>query len=115
MCVAILAEVALDHSEEALQRAEAVDDCGRFITATDHAVGALGVAAGSAVFCPLGGLKQFLVTLRVAFLKQIARLLPAKDAVGGHAPRNALITAIAHEELKEQGRHIELPGWLAVR
>src|ERR1035441_5590303 len=114
MTVGIQLEVSARHGQEALYRAEAVDDRRGLIAATDHAVGALGVAAGHAIVFPGGGFEQLLVTLGVALLEQIAGLLPAEDVIGRHAPRRALVIAVAHQEFEKQRRHIELPCGLAV-
>ena len=114
MAVLVEAEGAANHAPEALQCAEAIDHRWSLIAATDHAVGALGVAAGHAVVFPLGAFQQFLVTVGVALLKQIAGPLPSEDVIGGHAPGNAIVVALAHEEFKEQGRHVEFPSGLAI-
>src|ERR1035438_9911561 len=82
MAVGIQAEVSARHGQEALHRTKAVDDRRGLIAATDHAVGALGIAAGHAIVLPGGGFEQLLVTLGVALLEQIARLLPAEDVIG---------------------------------
>src|ERR1019366_609290 len=93
---------------------EAVDHCRSLISTTDHAVGALGVSAGHAVVFPVGGLEQFLVAVRVAFLEQVAGLLPTEDVKGRHAPRDAIVFAVAHQKLEEERRHVEFPSGLAI-
>ncbi len=114
MLIAIAREGSADHGEEAFERAESVDDGWGLVAATHHAVGALGIARGHTVVFPLGFFEELFVCVGVALLQQVARALPTEDVVGGHAPGNAIVVAIAHEELEEQGRHIELPGFLAV-
>src|SRR5262249_41037555 len=42
--------------------------------------------------------------------EEIARPLPAKEVVGGIAPRGALISLIAREKVEEQARMIERPA-----
>ena len=111
----IEAESTANHAPEAFQRTESFDDSGWFVAATDHAVGALGIAAGNAVFFPLGGLEQLLECVGIAVLEQVAGTLPAEDVVGGRTPGGAFILAVAHQEFEEQGRHIELPRLLAIR
>src|SRR5215469_4455612 len=113
--IAVLRERAAHHRPEAAQRPEAVHYCRRLIAAANHAVGALGIAAGHAVLFPLRRLEEFLECLRVAVLEQVARPLPAEDVVGRRAPRRALVLAVAHKELEEQRRHVEFPVGLAVR
>src|SRR5271165_1312580 len=51
----------------------------------------------------------------IAVLQQIARLLPAEQVVGGHAPWRAVVLALAHEEFQVQRRLIESPRALAIR
>src|SRR5690606_9396938 len=80
----------------------------------NHAVSTLGVLACLAIVGPLGGFHQLLEAVGVTFLKQVARLLPAKEVVGGNAPGCALVVALAHEKLKEQWRLVEVPLALAV-
>ena len=73
-----------------------------------------GIAGFVAVSAPIGGVEQLLVRIGIAFLHQVAGLLPAEDAVGGHAPRGAFQMAAAHQELEKQRRHIEAPARVAV-
>jgi hypothetical protein len=80
----------------------------------DHAVLALGVVALVAVVVPVGELEIFLEGLHVAVLEEVAGLLPAEDVVGGAAPGGALEVEVALEELEEEGREVELPGFLGV-
>ena len=75
----------------------------------DHAILALGIAALPAVVLPLRGVQELLKRGRVALLEQIARPLPAKDGVQGIAPGRALEVLLAHQELQEQRRLVELP------
>src|SRR5260370_13560149 len=98
MLVAITAESAADHAPEAAERAEPFDHGARLISATDHAIGAFGIAAGHAVLFPLGGFKQFLEGLRVAVLQQVAWPLPTEDVIGRRSPRPAFVLASAHQE-----------------
>src|SRR5262249_23491317 len=81
---------------------------GRFVAAMGHAVGAFFVLAG-AIGVPVGGLHQLLEGLGVAFAEQIARLLPAEDVAGRHAPRRTLIFLVAGQEVQEQAGTHEIP------
>src|SRR6185437_4026543 len=108
------AEGAADHAPEAADRSEAVHHRGGLVAAADHAIGALGIAAGRPVLLPPGGLEQLLEGLGVAVLQQVAGTLPAEDVVGGGAPGRALVMALAHQELEEERRHVELPAPFAV-
>src|SRR5450631_985484 len=81
---------------------------GRLVAAMGPAVGALLVFAG-AVEIPVGGFYQLLVGLGVALAEQVARLLPAEQIAGRHAPRRAVIFAVAGEEIQEQARMHQVP------
>src|SRR2546430_2354399 len=104
-----------DGVAETAPRSERVVDGRGLVAAVDHAVTALFVAALAAVVLPLRGLHQLLERRRVAFLKKVARTLPAEHVVGRVAPRRALEVALAHEELEEQRRLVELPAALRPR
>ena len=101
--VRVAREGSADHGEEALERTESVDDGWSLIAATDHAVGALGIARGHAVVFPFGFFKKLLVGVGVAFLEQVAGPLPTEDVVGGHAPGNAIVISIAHGNSRNRG------------
>src|SRR6185312_4310248 len=79
-----------------------------------HAVGALGIPALRAIVRPFGRFHQFFERIGVAVLQQIARLLPAEDAVGWHSPWSALEFAPAHQEFHIHRRGVELPALFAV-
>ena len=81
---------------------------GRLIAAMGHAVGAFFVASGP-IGIPVGGLHQLLEGLGVAFAEQIAGLLPAKQIARRHAPRRAVVFAVAGEEIEEQARMHQVP------
>src|SRR5947209_427016 len=85
------------------------------VPAVDHTVPALVVAALAAVVLPLRGLDQLLERRRVTLLEEIAGPLPAEHVVGRVPPRRALVVALAHEELEEQRRLVELPAALRAR
>ena len=51
--------------------------------------------------------QQFLESVGVSVLQQIARLLPAENVERRHAPGGAGVVALAHEEFQEQRRQIE--------
>src|SRR5213592_3002924 len=104
-----------DGVAETAPRSEGVVDGRGLVAAVDHAVAALLVAALAAVVLPLRGLHQLLERRRVAFLKKVAGTLPAEHVVGRVAPRRALEVALAHEELEEQRRLVELPAALRAR
>src|SRR5436309_1611984 len=85
------------------------------VAAVDHTVPALVVAALAAVVLPLRGLDQLLERRRVTLLEEVAGPLPAEHVVGRVPPRRALVVALAHEELEEQRRLVELPAALRAR
>src|SRR2546426_6304157 len=85
------------------------------VAAVDHTVPALVVAALAAVVLPLRGLDQLLERRRITLLEEVAGPLPAEHVVGRVPPRRALVVALAHEELEEQGRLVELPAALRAR
>src|SRR5689334_11345005 len=66
---------------EALPRREGVVDRGRLVTAVDHAVLALLVAARAPVLFPPRRLHQLLERRGVALLQQVAGPLPAEEVV----------------------------------
>lgn len=74
-----------------------------------HAVMAFGVAAAT-IFIPIRFFHQLFECLRVTILaEEVARALPAKDAVVWHRPRRALIVDFAFEEVEVERRVVELP------
>src|SRR4029079_15677753 len=99
---------------ETLPRREGVVDGGGLVAAVHHAVLALVVAGLAAVLLPARRLHQLLERRRVALLQQVAGTLPAEEVVGGVAPRRALELLLAHEELQEERRLVELPALLRV-
>src|SRR5207247_8816208 len=68
------------------------------------------VAAPAAVVLPLRRLDELAEGGRVALLQEIAGALPAEHVVRRVAPRRALEVLLAHEELEEQRRLVELPA-----
>src|SRR5882757_10519745 len=88
---------------------------GGFVTTVYHAIRALRVAGLRAVILPLGGVEQLLERIHVPVLQQIARLLPAEDVIGWHAPRRASIGSLAHQKFEEELRLVELPTCFAIR
>src|SRR5579875_193884 len=64
-------------------------DRGRLVAAVGHAVVAARVLAPAEVL-PVGVLQEFLPGLGVAVVEQVARLLPALEAVQRHTPGGAL-------------------------
>ncbi len=111
----LAAEDGLRRLHQTLERAEGVVHAAGLIAGVHHAVRAARVAALGAVVVPLDRLHQLLEGVRVAVLQQVAGLLPAEDGVRRHAPRRAGQVLLAHQELHEDGRRVELPGLLAVR
>src|ERR1043166_1922329 len=91
-----LIEFALHCLPETAQTAKTVIDGARFIAAVHHAVRTLRIARFGAVVLPPGGIHKFLKGVRVTVLQQVARLLPAENVVGGHAPWRAGIIALSH-------------------
>src|SRR5690242_1296315 len=89
-------------------------DSGSLVAAVNHAIGALGIAGLGAIVCPFRGVHQLLKRVGIPVLKQITGLLPAEDVVSGHSPGRAGIGALAHQELEEKRRLIELPALFAV-
>src|SRR3989449_208959 len=94
---------------ESAPRGERVVHRRRLVPAVHHAVAALLVAAAAPVVLPAGGLQKLLEGRGIAFLQEIAGALPAEHVVGRVAPRSALEVPLAHEELQEQRRLVELP------
>src|SRR5262249_24438831 len=99
---------------EAANRFERLAHGGGFVTAMHHTVLALVVAALAAVLLPLRVFHQFPERLRVTFLQQITRFLPAENVVRGVAPGRALKVVLALEEYQEQRREVELPTLLGL-
>src|SRR5690606_2575837 len=64
---------------QASHRTKRLIDGGRFITTVDHAINALLIAARATVILPLRGFHQFLESLAITFVDEIAGLLPAKE------------------------------------
>src|SRR5438874_67505 len=104
-----------DRVAEAAPGAERVVHGRGLVAAVDHAVTALVVAAPAAVVLPLRRLDELAKGGRVALLQEIAGALPAEHVVRRVAPRRALEVLLAHEELEEQRRLVELPAPLRVR
>ena len=101
-------------AEESAERAEHIVHRAGFIAAVHHAVRALGIAAFGAVAVPIGLADQFLESVGVAVLQQIAGLLPAENVVGGHAPWRAFVIALAHQKFHEQRAEVEAPLFAAI-
>jgi len=80
----------------------------RFIAAMYHAIGAFFIAACAILF-PFRGVHQLFEAFGIAFADQIARALPAKDAVAGRAPRRAFISLVATQEIEEERRLAQAP------
>ena len=68
----------------------------------DHAVGAVRVTRFGAVCLPCGLLNQFIESIGIAILEQIAGLLPPKNVVSRHSPGSAGIVPLAHQEFHKQ-------------
>src|SRR5947199_100284 len=100
---------------EAAPGAEGMVHGRGLVPAVDHTVPALVVAALAAVVLPLRGLDQLLERRRVTLLEEVAGPLPAEHVVGRVPPRRALVVALAHEEVEEQRRLVELPAALCRR
>ncbi len=64
------------------------DGCG-FVATVNHTVGTFGVATGAAIIWPVSGFHQLFKGSGVAFIHQIAGLLPAKEVVSGAPPGSA--------------------------
>src|SRR6476469_10238104 len=77
-----------------------------------HAVGAFLVIAG-AVGIPVGLFHQLLEGLGVAFAQQVTGPLPAEDGAGRIAPRRAVVTLVAGQEVEEQAGLAERPLFAA--
>ncbi len=75
----LLENVARTVARNPLERAERIVHRRRFISAVDHAIGALGIARLGAVLVPLGLAHQLFEGVGVAVLQQVARLLPAEE------------------------------------
>src|SRR5687768_4066285 len=103
-------ERGLRSAEKAVERAESGSDGAGLVSAVDHAVAALGIAALESIVAPSGSFHQFAERLAIAFAEQVAGSLPAENAVRGTAPRLALEVVVAAEEFEEEGRLIEAPG-----
>ena len=82
-------------SGKAREGAERIFDCRSFVSAVDHTVGTLVIAA-RAVSVPFREFYQFTKGFGVALLKQIAGFLPTKDIVRRIAPGRALIVTTPH-------------------
>ena len=80
-----------------------------FVTAMDHAVGALLIVAG-AVCVPVGLFHQLPEGLGITFAEKITRSLPPKHGAGRVAPRSAGVALIAGQEVQKESRLKELPG-----
>ena len=76
----------------------------------DHAVGALGIAAGPAVAFPVGLLHQLPEARRIPLVEQVAGPLPAEEVVGGRAPGAAFELPVAFQKLEEHRRLVEPPS-----
>src|SRR4029077_14768317 len=107
-CLALLrfAATAEQHTAgrapESAQRTECRAHCRRLISAMDHAIAAAGIPAGATIVGPIRRIDQFLEGLRVTFVEQVARLLPAENVVGRIAPGRAFELPIALQELQKQ-------------
>src|SRR5262249_11915999 len=95
--------------QEPPQRAKCLRHGCRLIPAVHHAVAALGIAARTTVVLPFRRRDQLLKRPRVAFLNQVARLLPAKEVVRRVSPRRAFQLPLPLQEKQEQRRLIEAP------
>src|ERR1700730_10328871 len=100
--------------EKALQRAEVVIDRAGLMTGVNHAIRTLRIAALRTVVLPLCRGQQLFEGVGIAILQEIARLLPAEDREGRHAPGGALEVLLAHQKLGEERMGVELPLLLAV-
>ena len=89
-------------------------DCGRFVAAMHHAIGALGVARFKPVLRPIGIAHEFIKGIDVPFVDEVARFLPTKQTKGWVTSGGAVVLSFAHQEFEEQHRLIELPTLLAV-
>src|SRR5689334_18298436 len=81
---------------------------GGFETAVHHAVGTLLVVT-RAVAVPVGLFHELTKALRIAFAQQVTRPLPTEDRACGIAPRGALVSLVAGEEVEEEARLAERP------
>ena len=107
-------ERCADGREKSPQRAEGLVDRRRFVTAVNHAIGALRVSARVAVIFPVRSFEQFLKRVAVSVLQQVTRFLPTENIVRGIPPRRALQVPVAAEKLQKQRRLIENPALFSI-
>ena len=100
--------------QKTTERSERVIDSAGLVSAMHHTVRALGIAALCPVVLPSRFANQFLEAISVSVLQKITGFLPAKDVVGGHTPRRAMVFAPTHQKLEKQRAHIELPLLAAI-
>ena len=103
-----------DRTGEAGDRTKGVINRTGFVSAVNHAIPALFVAAFLSVIFPGSIFDKFLEGRDVTILEEVAGFLPAEDIVGGISPRGAVVIHVSLEELEEVRGEIEFPRLLPV-
>jgi len=104
-----------DRAGEAGDGAKGVINRTGFVSAMNHAIPALFVAAFLSVIFPSRIFYKLLESGDVTILEEVAGFLPAEDIVGWISPRGAVVIDVPLEELEEIRGEIEFPGLLTVR
>jgi len=103
-----------DRTGKAGDRTKGVINRTGFVSAVNHAIPALFVAAFLSVIFPGSIFDKFLEGRDVTILEEVAGFLPAEDIVGGISPRGAVVIHVSLEELEKIRGKIEFPGLLPI-